>query len=359
MNLLLQQETLAAELDFLGPLLPSGVDECLRWLTFEVVGDEFRARAASPFAAHESRLPLTEFHSAGRFKIATPVTRQLIALLPSAPLTFAVTASNTLEMAWPDGKALFRTSAAPAAGPELYDREILSRHLVPSTALREAFEGTRVSWLDDANVHVPGVLVLLGEQLRVVATDGTSLSVCGVDTPGCPPGTYIINKLACEHILKLTSSLAGPALVEFGEKHVRVAVGHRTIIAPVVAAKFLPWERFLVTQPRIQIDFPRASISAAIRRACVLNDESVRIGLRIRPGELDVVSGASTESVPIVYEGEPANFTFNGLILGKMFAGFDSERIELLALDATDRVGFRPLGHPHTQCVLMPMRNID
>jgi len=211
------------------------------------------------------------------------------------------------------------------------------------------------------------LLVLLPNEIRMVATDGHRLALVSknMEIPGVDLEIRaLIPKKTLVEIQKLIGDQ--DAMIEFGrdENHLFFTVGSKRLVSRILAGQFpnydlvIPREndKFIVTSAR--------TLGDGIRRAAVMSDEKLRaIRLSFRTGALELTAssaeaGEAREVVPIEFEGENLEIGFNPLYLLDFIGACASDSISVALKDSETQGLLRPVGPTDLdyRYVVMPMK---
>ena len=211
------------------------------------------------------------------------------------------------------------------------------------------------------------LLVLKGDSMTLVATDGHRLALVTVPREG---GTdeaetrVILPKKTLLELSKLLAEQDSDIRFEQGENHLFFHVGDRLLISRKIDGQFPAYERVIPRGNDKRVEFERDRITSAIRRVALLSNERSRaVKLAIDPGKVEVTSsspefGEAHEVLSVEYAGAPLQICFNAQYVLDFLGVVETDGVALELKDEVSQAVMRPVnaeGYDYTY-VIMPMR---
>lgn len=204
----------------------------------------------------------------------------------------------------------------------------------------------------------------------VATTDGLSLARVVAATGACPSlptprnsfPHIILPPRAAENARKLLDSAGKDCAIAVTDNLFAVRTEGVTIISKLIDAIYPDYERVIPAQRDKRIRLKLDTISASIKRVCVMIDDAKRdaLFLRVRDGlvNFDLMGtdgGAGHDAVAGEIEApDGLEVSLNGLQLSKMLASIVSPDVDFF-ISAEKRIVARPVGAPGETYVISPM----
>lgn len=224
---------------------------------------------------------------------------------------------------------------------------------------------------EESRFTLNGALLLLkGNGLTMVATDGHRLSMVAYDVPFPEiAGSYraLLPRKAMGEILKLAAEAPPDGTIAFSgdDNHLFFQLGGRLLLCRKLTGNFPDFERVLPKEHPHAVQLAKEELKGAIERVSQFADERSRaIRLRVSPGEVKIHSslsetGESEESLPLEYDGPTVEIGFNAQYLLDFIRAIPQDRISLRFKDGNSAGELRPDGENvdyNYRYVVMPMR---
>ena len=216
----------------------------------------------------------------------------------------------------------------------------------------------------DIRYYLNGMLlVLAGNQLRVVATDGHRLSYAETTLENeAEAREVIIPRKTVVELSKLLSDVDDPVELRIGANQVTITLPGTELVTKVVDGKFPDYQRVIpVNQPR-HLTANRQNVMQALQRAAILSNEKFR-GVRLVMSEntLGIVCNnneqeEAADEIEVSYNSDPLDVGFNVTYLLDGLGAVDTEEITLSLGDANSSMLLTSEGEPGFKYVVMPMR---
>ncbi|MDX0331755.1 DNA polymerase III subunit beta [Sinorhizobium meliloti] len=209
-----------------------------------------------------------------------------------------------------------------------------------------------------------------GDGIVVAATDGLSLARVAAATGACPtlPAPrnsfphVILPSRAADSIRKLFDGAGQGCAIAVTDAQLAVKLNGVTITTKLIDGIYPEYERVIPAQGDRRIGMKTESLSASIKRVCVMIDDAKRdaLFLRIRDGlvNVDLASldgGSAHDAIPAEIEApEGLEVSLNGLQVAKTLASISSPEVDFY-ITPEKRIVVRPIGAPGETYVLSPM----
>jgi DNA polymerase-3 subunit beta len=215
----------------------------------------------------------------------------------------------------------------------------------------------------DVRYYLNGVLLIIeGNNLRVVATDGHRLAF----NAGAIDGNYkkqeiIIPRKAVTELCKLLGDTKESVEIEFSTQQVRVAFSGIDLISKVIDGKFPDYER-VIPKYSNHLSIDRMMIQQALQRAAILSNEKFR-GVRfvLTEKNLSIISSNSEHEEAQVeietdYHGDAIDIGFNVNYLMDGLNNISSETVTFSFGDPNSSILITTPENKEFRYVVMPMR---
>lgn len=215
------------------------------------------------------------------------------------------------------------------------------------------------------------LLLLKGDKITMVSTDGHRLAMVECDNPlASAEVSYraLLPKKAMGEILKLAGDTADrDAAVEFSgdDNHLFFRLGGRLLISRKLTGNFPDFERVLPKSHAHLIEIDKEEFRASIERVAQFSDERSRaIKVKFADNEVTVhsslsESGESEESLVAEYDGPTVEIGFNAQYLLEFLRAVPESKVAIHFKDAQSAGELRPSGEGvnyNYRYVVMPMR---
>lgn len=216
----------------------------------------------------------------------------------------------------------------------------------------------------DIRYYLNGLLlVVTGDEIRVVATDGHRLAYASERLEESRLRTEVI--LPRKTILELARLLSDndDALdIRISPNQVKFRFGDIELISKLIDGKFPDYERVIPQNHNKIIAVPRMALLQSLHRAAILTNEKFR-GIRVvlASGSLKIISSnadqeEAQEELEITYDAEALDIGFNVTYLLDVLNNIASEEVEIRLADANSSALITLPGNDGFKYVVMPMR---
>ena len=265
------------------------------------------------------------------------------------------------------GKSRFQLQTLPAADyPRLAPPEGEGLHF---TTTQKAFKKqlALVQYAmaqQDIRYYLNGLLlVVAGDMLRMVATDGHRLAYAASPLVGNFPRTDVIlpRKTVVELARQLADSDDALEVTIVGNQIV-FRFGHIELISKLIDGKFPDYERVIPQGHPKLVKASRLALLQSLQRAAILTNEKFRgVRLMLSEGSLKLVSTnaeqeEAQEELEVDYSGDALDIGFNVTYLLDVLNNLSANEIEIRFNDGNASALFGLADDPDFKYVVMPMR---
>ena len=216
----------------------------------------------------------------------------------------------------------------------------------------------------DIRYYLNGLLLVVkGNELRMVATDGHRLAYAAEALPQALAPIEVI--LPRNTVLELSRQLTDseePLEISLTPTQARFSFGSIELVSKLIDGKFPDYERVIPQHHGKVIRLSRNTLLHSLLRAAILTNEKFRgVRLVLGPGSLKIISSnaeqeEALEEIEIEYAGDSLDVGFNVTYLLDVLNNVGSDSIELHLADANSSALFVLPGNETFKYVVMPMR---
>jgi DNA polymerase-3 subunit beta len=216
----------------------------------------------------------------------------------------------------------------------------------------------------DIRYYLNGMLlVLTGDVLKVVATDGHRLAYASMKlSQTVEPLEVILPRKAVQELVKLLGDSDHDVSIELAAAQVKFSIQNVELVSKVVDGKFPDFTRVIPTNYQKHFLIERSILQQALQRVAILSNEKFR-GVRwtLTDGQLRI-SCTNTEQeeafeeIEIAYTGEALDIGFNVTYLLDVLANLSSDKVTCSFGDANSSVLITITEDVDFRYVVMPMR---
>lgn len=217
---------------------------------------------------------------------------------------------------------------------------------------------------DQTRVVLNGILLSVrGGNITAVATDGRRLALVEKITDGSvqlADGDVILPTKVVHELQKLLDG-DGQVTVKISSSFSQFNTGDTTITSKLIDGTYPNYRQVIPSSFKNSVVLPREAFFEVLNRVSIVVSESgsaIRFVLKEDSVTLSASTaeiGESEESLPVSYQGEPVNISFNPAFLKEPLKNLDCDEFTLRFNDE-----FKPvvlLGDQGFLYVIMPMRN--
>jgi len=306
--------------------------------------------------------------SAGEDMSVTVSARKLqdiLRALPESAEAILEVQNNRLQVR--SGKSRFNLQTLPVADfPALADPGAAQGKIaMPQKALRELLLLVQYAMAQqDIRYYLNGLLVVLdGEQVKVIATDGHRLSYAAR-----PLGQQqekrevILPRKAVLELGRLLADSEDAVTIEIFTSLVRLSFGSTVLTTKIIDGKFPDYTRVVPTNYQKRFSIKRQDLLQSLQRAAILSNEKFR-GVRwmvaansLRISCTNNEQEEAQEEMEIAYGGDALDIGFNITYLLDVLNNVHSESVECSFGDANSSMLITVPDNREFRYVVMPMR---
>ena len=265
------------------------------------------------------------------------------------------------------GKSRFNLQTLPAADfPMLGDAGApLAQVQLPQKALRELLSLAQFAMAQqDIRYYLNGMLVVLeGDEMKVVATDGHRLSYAsGKVEQAQEKREVILPRKAVLELSRLLADTDEPVNIQIYAGQVRFRFGSVDMVTKLIDGKFPDYTRVIPANYHKHITLTRTELLQALQRAAILSNEKFR-GVRwmltanaLRISCTNNEQEEAQEELEVDYSGDALDVGFNITYLLDVLNHVHAERIDCAFGDANSSMLVTLPDNPDYRYVVMPMR---
>ena len=216
----------------------------------------------------------------------------------------------------------------------------------------------------DIRYYLNGLLLIVtGDEIRVVATDGHRLAYANEKLSKTLPRTEVI--LPRKTVLELSRLLEDndeELDIRLSQNQAVFRFGDIELVSKLIDGKFPDYERVIPQGHNKVITVPRTVLLQSLHRAAILTNEKFR-GVRVvlAAGSLKIISSNSDqeeaqEELEVSYDAEALDIGFNVTYLLDVLNNVTNEEVEIRLADANSSALITLPGNVSFKYVVMPMR---
>jgi len=216
----------------------------------------------------------------------------------------------------------------------------------------------------DVRYYLNGLLLLVeGQELRAVATDGHRLAYASVEIEAeLPRQEMILPRKTVLELNRLLTDSDDPLSITLSPNQVRFAFGSIVLVSKLIDGKFPDYERVIPPVLTNHMTANRQTLMQAMSRAAILTNEKFR-GVRIVLADNSLKMLAANaeqeeaqEEIEVQYEGAPLDIGFNIGYLLDVLNNLHTEEVQWSFNDANSSALITVPGNDRFKYVVMPMR---
>ena len=264
------------------------------------------------------------------------------------------------------GRSRFTLQTLPAADfPRMESAATEARLQVPQNVLKRLLQLTQFAMANqDIRYYLNGLLLVLeGETLRLVATDGHRLSYAETKLASAHDNRdLIIPRKTVLELVKMLGEDEAPVEISLAGNLVTFAMDGMELISKVVDGKFPDYQRVIPTAHDKRMIVNRQEAMQALQRAAILSNEKFRsVRLVLGKDSLKVISTnneqeEAQEELEARYEDTPLDIGFNVTYLLDGLAAISGDEATLAFSDPNSSMLLTSASEPSFKYVVMPMR---
>lgn len=216
----------------------------------------------------------------------------------------------------------------------------------------------------DIRYYLNGLLlVVVGKELRAVATDGHRLAFSSVALDQeFSRNEVILPRKAVLELYRLLSDSEDPLEILLAGNQAVFRFGQIELTSKLIDGKFPDYERVIPSGHDKTLTLGRVELLQSLQRAAILTNDKFRgVRMVLSPGSLKIISNnaeqeEAQEELEIPYQGEVLDIGFNVTYLLDVLNNTGGEDIECHLADANSSALFTQPGNAGFKYVVMPMR---
>jgi len=265
------------------------------------------------------------------------------------------------------GKSRFNLQTLPAEDfPSMAEPgDPLARLSLPQQALHDLLLLVQYAMAQqDIRYYLNGLLLVLeGEHIRVVATDGHRLGYAAAKLDQVLEKREVI--LPRKAVLELAKQLGGgdePVTVEVFANQVKFTFGNVELVTKVIDGKFPDYTRVIPPNYHKHIVLNRVVLQQALQRAAILANEKFRgvrwmlTGNSLRISCTNNEQEEAQEELEVSYDGDALDVGFNITYLLDVLNNVQDEEVTCSFGDASSSMLVTVKENDNFRYVVMPMR---
>lgn len=306
---------------------------------------------------------------AGSEAVATTVSaRKLVDILRALPEADVALTLASKKLTVQSGKSRFSLQTLAAEEfPTVAQAEFNADFTLPAATLKHLLAMVHFAMANqDIRYYLNGMLLVVdGETVRAVATDGHRLALCEVSKPGPQAAEKIEAIVPRKTILELWRLLPDseePVRVQMAGNQIKFAFGSIELVSKLVEGKFPDYTKVIPLNNAKTFVLGRELLVAALQRAAILTTDKFK-GVRcvLAPGSLKISSTnaeqeEAQEELEIDYTGDGLDIGFNVTYLIDVLTNLKSEQVRFALGDALGSALVTVPDSDKFKYVVMPMR---
>lgn len=265
------------------------------------------------------------------------------------------------------GRSRFMLATLPAAEFPFLDEINEGQQLeLPQKTLKHLFDRTHFAMAhQDVRYYLNGLLVVLrGDRIRAVATDGHRLALCDADvSTGVEEELQVIvPRKAITELQRLMQASGELVKVTISDNHLQVQMPDIRFTTKLIDGRFPDYERVIPAEGDKKLVGDRELVRLALVRTAILSNEKfkgVRLVLadnRLKLQAQNPDHEEAEDEIEVEYSDGPLEIGFNVNYLMDALAVMETEKFSL-ELTGPDSSGLiREQNGGSSQYVVMPMR---
>lgn len=216
----------------------------------------------------------------------------------------------------------------------------------------------------DIRYYLNGLLLIVdGNMLKVVATDGHRLSLASMQMEeNHELQEVILPRKTVVELIKLLADSDDEVTVEIAPNQVKFTFGKIILVSKVIDGKFPDHNRVIPTGYQKHVPMGRTMLLQALQRVSILSNEKFRgVRLVLTDNNLRILCNNSEqeeaqEELEVGYNGEALDIGFNVSYLLDVLNNLGCEEVDCAFGDANSSMLVTVPGDENFKYVVMPMR---
>jgi DNA polymerase-3 subunit beta len=316
----------------------------------------------------EIQIQTTAEIGAGKDAAATTVAaRKLVDILRALPETEVALSLAGKKLTVQSARSRFNLQTlASEEFPTVAQAEFSADFSLPAATLKYLLGMVHFAMAaQDIRYYLNGMLMVVdGDVVRAVATDGHRLALCEVGKDGAAAGKIeaIIPRKTILELMRLLPDTEDAVRVQMAANQVKFSFGPIELISKLVEGKFPDYQRVVPANNTKSFAIGREDLMHSLQRAAILTTDKFKgVRMVLATGVLKITSTnadqeEAQEELEIDYTGEGLDIGFNVTYLLDVLANLKSEQIKFSLGDALGSALITMVDSEKFKYVVMPMR---
>ena len=316
----------------------------------------------------EIQIQTTAEIGAGKDDVATTVAaRKLVDILRALPEADVALSLSGEKLTVQSAKSRFNLQTLSADEyPTVAQAEFGTDFTLPASTLKYLLSMVHFAMAaQDIRYYLNGMLLVVeGNVVRAVATDGHRLAMCEVSKDGAAAGKIeaIVPRKTILELSRLLPDSDEPVRVQMAANQVRFSFGAIELVSKLVEGKFPDYQRVIPAGNTKVFAIGREELMSALNRAAILTTDKFKgVRMVLSPGALKITSTnadqeEAQEELDIEYTGDALDIGFNVTYLQDVLANLKSEQVRFSLGDALGSALISMVDSEKFKYVVMPMR---
>ena len=316
----------------------------------------------------EIQIQTTAEIGAGKDDVSTTVAaRKLVDILRALPEADVALSLSGKKLTVQSAKSRFNLQTLSADEyPTVAQAEFGTDFTLPASTLKYLLSMVHFAMAaQDIRYYLNGMLLVVeGNVVRAVATDGHRLAMCEVSKDGAAAGKIeaIVPRKTILELSRLLPDSDEPVRVQMAANQVRFSFGAIELVSKLVEGKFPDYQRVIPAGNTKVFAICRDELMSALNRAAILTTDKFKgVRMVLSPGALKITSTnadqeEAQEELDIEYTGDALDIGFNVTYLQDVLANLKSEQVRFSLGDALGSALISMVDSEKFKYVVMPMR---
>jgi DNA polymerase III subunit beta len=330
-----------------------------------------RAADALSFLATDIEIQITAksgLEAAAEARSVTVGARKLLDILRALPESAEVTLQQQdKRLLVKAGKSRFTLQTLPAEDFPRLAKPVgeSARFKLQQKDLRRLLALVQYAMAQqDIRYYLNGMLLVVdGDQLMAVATDGHRLAFSSMKIEGSfPRQEVIIPRKTILELQRLLEDIDDALVIDIAASQVKFTFGQVELVSKLVEGKFPDFQRVIPKSHKNTFLIGREELQRSLQRAAILTSDKFK-GVRclIEPGQLKIMSTnadqeEAQEELEIAYQGDSVDIGFNVTYLLDVLANLKIDMLQVSLGDASSSALITIPENDEFKYVVMPMR---
>ncbi|MGE5337594.1 MAG: DNA polymerase III subunit beta [Gemmatimonadota bacterium] len=298
---------------------------------------------------------------------ATVSARKLVDILRALPEADVQLSLATKKLTVQSGRSRFNLQTLPAEEfPTVAQADFSADFSLPAATLKYLLSMVHFAMAaQDIRYYLNGMLLVVdGNLVRAVATDGHRLALCDVQKDGDATRKIeaIIPRKTILELARLLPDTEEQVRVQMAANQVKFGFGSIELISKLVEGKFPDYLKVIPAGNNRTFQVRRDELMAALQRAAILTTDKFK-GVRcvLASGSLKITSTNADqedaqEELEIAFAGDGLDIGFNVNYLLDVLANLKSDEVKFALGDALGSALITMPDSERFKYVVMPMR---